>query len=61
MLLPLWLNLDSTAAPAPPLDAIFSVSLPTIYISPMRPLWVSENAEDTIVVTPNPSPVGSFQ
>lgn len=57
MLVPLLLDLGVTVTV--PVNASVTCALPTIYLIAPRPLWVSENAEDTIVVTP--TIVGSFQ
>jgi hypothetical protein len=59
MLVPLLLDLSGVVSA--PVNATASAALPVIMVFPMRPLWVSENPTDTIVVTPNPTPVGSFQ
>jgi hypothetical protein len=59
MLVPLLLNLASVVVT--PVNATATAGLATVTVYVMRPLWVSENPTDTIVVTPNPTPVGSFQ
>lgn len=58
MLVPLLMNLGIIVAPV---NATAIGSLPTIKVRVMQPLWVSETPEDTIMVSPNPTPVGSFQ
>jgi hypothetical protein len=59
MLVPLLLDLGG--APPVTFNASISAALPVITVLPMRPLWVSENPQDIIMVTPNPTPVGSYQ
>lgn len=60
MLIPLLLDL--TGETISPVSAVATgLPLPIIYLRPPGPLWVSENAADTMVVNPNPIPVGSYQ
>lgn len=59
MLVPLLLDLGG--APPVSFPGLASATLPVITLVPMRPLWVSENPQDTIMVIPNTTPVGSFQ
>lgn len=58
MLVPLLLDLGVVIVPV---NVSITAALPTITLTPMKPLWVYENPQDTIVVTPNAPPVGSFQ
>lgn len=60
MLIPLLLDLQG--APVTPVPAVATgMALPVIYVRPPGPLWVNENAADTMIVNPNPIPVGSYQ
>ena len=54
-------NLMSGGAAVSPISATVTASFPPLYLAVMRPLWVTETPTDTIVVTPNTTPVGSFQ
>lgn len=55
------LDLGGQSAPSTNATAYGSFPLPAVTVTVMRPLWVTETPTDTIMVTPNPTPVGSFQ
>lgn len=59
MLIPLLMDLGQISAPVN--ATATGLPLPVIRLTPPGPLWVNENAADTMVVNPNPIPVGSYQ